>query len=605
MADGECRAAAAGKDAAVSVTVLLPVFEGKVIRKTDMLAKVLFGPSGALKCRSLLRRLALLEAVLWLAGAACMFYTSMLVEPLEKFSLAWLLTETCLYLGAFCAIHGLLLFNCWVLHYLLFRTFEGPYITILLLLSSVGTIAFLNFGVSQFLFMSTSLAYVLYIDAGPLKTVRSRVTDFNIFVGFLLQICMVSFYSFSLAIQGRIHEPSKVRVPSIGTISLFQRIVVSPMLTSGIFFLKYFYRKLRYSNRTVLLYSRMEELTFRGGQTELAEHIANRLKQVNAQFEAQNLLETNLDSTLPLEKRLQLQNMSNTFLRPRIQPIIFNPKDTVAARLLGKARGDNIIGFIRRTGLLYSVVVMGGTFASTGVILLGLGHAVPLFAMLFAAVFLVVIMMMNILICNAMKSELLLRSFDPAYLLTVSLSLAVGLSISLRDIRAICMIIVVFAGAFTITLFDAMQKKTRKYSGGVTFLVAAVLDIGMLTLFYTNMIPSVYVTELKLPGATKSVSSVQLFVIAPLLCLLPYHLRILALWVKHPERLVLLQSALLHTNLPKMSATAQCDQRELFSAFAYVHLQARRISKGALAWHNHAVHPNEPPGSCRELEPTN
>ena len=110
------------------------------------------------------------------------------------------------------------------------------------------------------------------------------------------------------------------------------------------------------------------------------------------------------------------------------------------------------------------------------------------------------------------------------------------------DVRALCTVQVI-PSFLAVILFDAQPRPMRKhgvyyFTGGILFLFCWMAGL------YFNLAQDLNIFEISLPGALVSVSSVQLFLSAPIVNLIPYFARFSFNSVFSPHVLPCLQSSL-------------------------------------------------------------
>ena len=151
-------------------------------------------------------------------------------------------------------------------------------------------------------------------------------------------------------------------------------------------------------------------------------------------------------------------------IRPVFEPLFIDNRATVANKLLGQQRAAQLWNFLRNptwpllviltlVGIIVFVATLLGKIESQWVYIC-LPGSVPMFC--------------NLLFMNVTKLKLLIRCFLPMYLLCASLTLCVGLALTIRDERAL-MIVQLFPALLSTCFFDALHSSIRKKYGAIIY----------------------------------------------------------------------------------------------------------------------------------------
>ncbi len=529
----QCEEYCEGREMTRELHVLMPVYRPVVLDPFDSIWNRLIGRTGTRFLWRVCKRFSLFWFLCYIVGASVLFYSASRAVPPTGSSATVLAVFECL--GVFSATLSLGFFRVASIK-LIFRTFEGFYLSSLLLMSIVSAAVYIEKAhFLEILLFLQSLNFILWIDAAPLQMAKNKMTAFNFLFGGFFQVAITQMFTWSSLTKTRVHDFASVEIPAVGKVSLFQRFFISPLLTSAVFFFKYFAQRRKHPERTVLVYTRIKEMTF-GNEEELRAFLNDQNAEV-----LRDAIE------MPARHRNSIHVLTPSFMPTSID----HKNDTILAWMVGPSFSKKFKSFVRKHRKAYFLCLTCGCLASCAAACLIFIDLLPSCLMPLPAFIISFSMLANTAMGNMAKARILARTFEPVYLGVVSLTLSFGLFLTLSDCRAAFSFAAV-SGAIGISLFDAQTQQSRASSGGTTFVIAIALDFGLICAFYFNAISDVYVIRFTVPGSVTSVSSVQAFIIAPVACLVPFHFRMLFVWIADPRALLCIKSYLVETPLKQL-----------------------------------------------------
>lgn len=480
----------------------------------DTVFSRVFGKNAAAQFWRLIRRINVVLLVCWVAGAIAVFagFTTLYYIP-------WSSTFSTIapLLGSLFPLSHFLFGSAKLTYTLVFKTFESAYLLIILFLWLLGihlTRADSRLYILWPLF--ASYGHVTVMDAAPLVDRDHLFAQVGIMVG--IAGMMSSLYMLFWSMESRdLFENVYFSVPFVGQVSLLQRLVLSPCTLLCLFFAKNVVKKLSNRCAMVILSTGLKEFRFKS------------IDEYELFFQQKKKAAASAIAGFGSQKVRSRRKLH--FLTTISKPIILDPRRTIGLHILGEHLSTRLqntfqnwyvgAAMLHLLGIALTLLLFTGTIKK-GYALLTIATSVPSWC--------------NCLLISPEKFRIVQRFFLPRYLCLCAVLLSFGVAFTLDDIRSVC-VVQLIPSFITAVFFDAHIHAYRRLS---VFLLITCIILGALLLvtFYAKLAHDLTVKTFNFTGDGLSVTTTQMFLVAPLSASLPHLCMFCYLAIKRPNQLV-------------------------------------------------------------------